>query len=164
MSDCERLRETAHETDLAEDLDFQRHVAGCPQCQEQLLVDSELRQLFRGIPRPAPSPHFNQVLRERLHAEEERQHRRRRRLVVMYVYWIAASVASALVLVLVRWPSELPSTPVVCSFGVVFGMALLAPLILLLSLRIAPRNLILSTVDAFRREGIRTLLSCAYLF
>jgi predicted anti-sigma-YlaC factor YlaD len=151
MSDCERLRETANETNLAEDPDFQRHVASCPQCQEQLLVDSELHQLFRGIARPGPSPHFNRILRQRLEAERERQCRRRRRLVMMYVYWVAASVASVLVLVLVRWPSELLSTPAVCSFGVVFGMALLTPLILFMSLRVGPLNLIVSTINAFRR-------------
>jgi hypothetical protein len=151
MSECPEFRERAMETDPAEDAQLQTHVARCPQCQEQLLIDSELRQLFQGIPRPAWSPDFHQTLRQRLRAEREGQHRRRRRLIMMCAYWISASVVSALVMILIRWPNELPSVPVMCSFGAVFGMALLTPLVLLLSLRISPVSLVLSTVTTFRR-------------
>ena len=60
-------------------------------------------------------------------------------------------MASAIVMMLIRWPSELPSVPVMCSLAAVFGMALLMPLILFLSLRIGPLDLILGTMEEFRR-------------
>ena len=69
----------------------------------------------------------------------------------MQGYWVAASVATATVIMLTRWPSELPSVTLLCSFGALLGMALLAPLILFLSLRIGPIGLILNTMDVFRR-------------
>ena len=69
----------------------------------------------------------------------------------MQGYWAAASVASAIVIMLIRWPSELPPVTVMCSLGALLGMAVLTPLILFLSLRIGPINLILKTMDAFRR-------------
>jgi len=117
---------------------------------EQSIVDRELRRLFEALERPAPSFHFNRVLRERLRAEQERQRRRGRCLAVMQGYWIAACAASAIVMLLVHWPSGLGSGPIVCALGVVFGMALLPALILLRSLRIGPVRLILETTRTFR--------------
>ena len=151
MSECDEFRELTTDRDPAEDARLQRHAAGCSRCREQLETDRDLRQLFQGIARPGPSLHFNRVLRKRLHTERQLQRRYRWRLFVMQGYWAAASVASAIVIMLIRWPSELPSVTVMCSFGALFGMALLTPLILLRSLRIGPINLILNTMDAFRR-------------
>lgn len=151
MSECHEFRELIAEPEPAEEARLQRHTAQCSSCREQLVTDRELRQLFQGIACPGPSPHFNRVLRKRLRTERELQRRSRWRLFVMQGYWVAASVASAIVMMLIRWPSELPSVPVICSFGAVFGIALLPPLILFLSLRIGTMNLLLKTMDAFRR-------------
>lgn len=151
MSECDEFRELSVGRDPAEEARFQRHAARCSCCREQLAIDRELRQMFQGIPSPGPSLHFNQVLRKRLHTERQLQSRYRWRLFVMQAYWAAASVAIAIVMILIRWPSELPSIPVMCCFGVAFGMILITPLILLLNLRIGPMNLILNTMDAFRR-------------
>lgn len=151
MSECDEFRELTTDRDPAEDARLQRHAAECSSCREQLATDRDLRELFQGIARPDPSLHFNRVLRERLHAERQLQRRSRWRLLVMQGYWIAASVASAIVIMLIRWPGELPPAAVMCSFGALFGMALLATLILFRSLRIGPINLILNTMDAFRR-------------
>jgi predicted anti-sigma-YlaC factor YlaD len=151
MSECDELLELTIERDPAGDARLQRHAARCSHCREQLGAERELRQLFQGIARPGPSLHFNRELRERLRAERQRQRRQGRRLFVMQGYWVAASLASVIVMMLVRWPSELPSVPVMCSLGAVFGVALLTPLILFLSLRIGPLGLILKTMEALRR-------------
>lgn len=151
MSECDELQELTFECDPAGDTRLQRHAARCPHCREQLEGERALRQLFQGVPQPGPSLHFNRELRKRLCAERQRQHRSRWRLFVMQGYWAAASVASGLVMMLIRWPSELPSVPVLFSFGAVFGVALLTPLILFQSLRIGPLDLILGTIEQLRR-------------
>lgn len=151
MSECPRFREMAIDRDPADDLRLQRHATGCSDCREQLETDHELRRLFQGVAQPGPSLHFNRVLRQRLRAERERLRRRRWRLFVMQGYWVAAGAACALVLTLVRWPSELPPLPVAGLFGTVLGMTLLAPLALFLSLRIGPLGLIAKTMETFRR-------------
>ncbi len=151
MSECDELRELIVECDPADDARLGQHAARCPHCRAQLAAERELRQLFQGIPQSGPSLHFNRELRRRLHAERERQHRHRWRLFVMQGYWVAASVASLFVMMLIRWPSELPSVPVMFSLGGVIGVALLTPLMLLRSLRISPMDLILGTMEQFRR-------------
>jgi len=151
MSECDEFRELITDRDPAEDARLQRHAARCSGCREQLATDRDLRELFQGMARPGPSLYFNWVLRERLHAERQLQRRYRWRRLVMQGYWVAASMASAIVIMLIRWPNEWPSVTVMCSFGALFGMALLTPLILFLSLRIDPINLIFTTMDVFRR-------------
>ena len=151
MSECDELRDLTVEWDLAADPRLQQHAARCPHCREELEAERELRQLFQGIPQFGPSLHFNRELRKRLRAERQRQHRHRWRLFVMQGYWIAAAVASVIVMTLIRWPSELPSVPVMCSLGVVFGLALVTPLLLFLRLPIGPLGLILATMEQFRR-------------
>jgi hypothetical protein len=69
----------------------------------------------------------------------------------MQGYWVAASVASVCILLLIRWPSELPSVPVLCSLAAVFAVALLTPMILLRSLRTGFLDLILGTMEELRR-------------
>ena len=151
MSECDRFREMTIESDLADDVRFQRHAASCSDCREQWEAERELRQLFSGIAQPGPSLQFNRVLRQRLRVERERQQRRRRRLFVMQAYWVTASAACVIITMLVRWPSELPPAPVACLLGTALGMALLALLVLFLSLRIGPLGLIVKTMDTFRR-------------
>ena len=151
MSECDELRDLIVECDPADDGRLQRHAARCLRCREQLETERELRRLFQGIPQSGPSLHFNRELRKRLHVERQRQRRHRWRLFVMQGYWAAASVASLFVLMLIRWPSELPPAPVMFSLGVVFVVALLTPLMLLLSLRINPLDLFLGTMEQFRR-------------
>ena len=151
MSECDEFREPAAGRDPAEDARLQRHAAGCSRCREQLDTDRALRELFQGTGRPGPSLHFNRVLRKRLHEEGQLQHRYRWRLLVMQGYWAAASVASVIVILLTRWPGDVPSAPVLCSLGALFGTALLALLVLFRSLRMGPIDLILDTMDAFRR-------------
>ncbi len=143
--------QTAASLTSADDARIQRHAARCPHCREQLETERELRQLFRGIWQSGPSLHFNRELRKRLRAERQRQQRHRWHLFVMQGYWIAAAVASVIVTMLIRWPSELPSVPVMCSLGAVFGLALLTPLTLFFKLRIGPLGLILATMEQFRR-------------
>jgi len=151
MSECDRFREMTLERDRADDVRFQRHAARCADCREQLNADRELRRLFEGIAQPGPSLHFGRVLRQRLRAERQRQQRQRWRLFVMLGYWVAAVAACGIVVSLVRWPSELPPAPVAGLFGAVLGMTLLAPAVLLLTLRIGPLDLIAKTVQALRR-------------
>jgi predicted anti-sigma-YlaC factor YlaD len=151
MSECEKLLELIIGCDPVDDAHLQRHAAQCSHCREQLEAERELRHLFQGIPRPGPSLHFNRKLGKRLRAERERQRRHRWRLYAMQGYWVAASLASMIVMLLIRWPSELPSVPAMVSLGAVFGVALLAPLILFMSLRVSPLGLILGTMDEFRR-------------
>jgi len=150
MRECVELREWSIEGGASDDARFRRHAAECPDCREQLETERELRDLFRGAARPAPSLHFDRVLRQRLRAERRRLNRRRWRLAVMQGYWAAASAACVLVMARIQWPSELPSMPVACLFGSVLGLALLAPLVLLRSLRIGPLDLIVKTMEAFR--------------
>ena len=151
MSECGAFPETAVERDPAEDARLRRHASRCPECREQLEADRELRRLFRGIAQPAPSLQFNRELRRRLRAEREGQRRRRWRLFVMQGYWAAAAATCAVVMTLTRWPSELPPAPVACLFGTVLGVTLLAPLVLLLTMRIGPLGLIVKTMEALRR-------------
>lgn len=151
MSECDAFREPAAEGGPVEEGRLRRHAARCPVCRDQLLADGELRRLFRGIAQPGPSLHFNRVLRERLRAERRRQRRWRWRRLVMQGYWAAASVASVIVVLSIRWPSELSSGPAGCTLGAVVGLALLTPLLLLLPLRIGPLRLVLDTMDAFRQ-------------
>ena len=152
MSECDELLELSIECDIADDARFQRHVAWCSRCREELGADRELRQLFQGVVRPGPSLHFNRELRKRLHAERQRQRRYGLHLVVMQGYWAAAIVASIIVMVLIRWPSELPSPIVMWTLGAVFGAALITPLMLVRRLHIGPLGLILRTMQEFRRS------------
>ncbi len=151
MSECDEIRELTIERNPADDARIQRHAARCPHCREELEAERELRQLFQGIPQFGPSLHFNRELRKRLRAERQRQHRHRWRLFVMQGYWIAATVASVIVMMLIRWPSELPSVLVMRYVGAVLGVALVTPLLLFLRLRIGPLGLILATMEQFRR-------------
>lgn len=151
MSECDGFRVLATVGCPAEDARLQRHAARCCSCSEQLAADRELRQLFEGITRPGPSLDFNRALRDRIHMERQLRLRCRWRLLVMQGYWLAAGLASALVITLIRWPSGVPSVPAICSVGAVFGAALIAPLVLLLSLRTGPLRLILNTMVAFKR-------------
>ncbi len=151
MSECDRLLERIFERDLAGDIRVERHASRCARCREQLNAERELRQLFEGVARPGLSLHFSRELRERLRAERRRQRRQGWRLCVMQAYWIAASLASAVVVMLIRWPSELPSVPVLSVLGAVLGLALLTPLILFRVLSISPLGLILGTMEEFRR-------------
>lgn len=150
MRECVELREWLIEGGAFDDARFRRHAAACPDCREQLETERELRDLFRGAARPAPSLHFDRALRQRLRAERRRLNRRRWRLFVMQGYWAAASSASLLVVARIHWPSELPSTPVAWLFASVLGLAALAPLVLVRSLRVDPLDLIAKTMEAFR--------------
>ncbi len=151
MSECDEFLKTAIDADSVEGAGLQEHAAHCSRCREQLLIDGGLRRLFQGIARPAPSPHFNRVLRQRLLADGERQRRRRWRLALMEAYWVAAGVIAIAVVMRIRWPGEVPSVPVLCSLGAVLGVALLTVVALLRSLRITPRGILVDTMGAFRR-------------
>lgn len=151
MRECDALRDGTFEGGPTDGPRFRRHAARCPDCRGQLEAEEALRDLFRATSRPGLSPRFDRVLRQRLREERERLHRRRWRLLVMQGYWAAASAACVLVVARIRWPSELPPTSVACIVGAVAGLALLAPLVLLRSLRIGPLDLIVKTMGAFRR-------------
>jgi predicted anti-sigma-YlaC factor YlaD len=151
MSECDEILEQIVGGSSADEVRFQRHAARCSHCREQLNVEGKLRDLFQGVAPAGPSLHFNRELSRRLDVERERQRRQRRRLLVMRGYWVAAALASLFVISLVRWPEELPSMAVLLAVGTALGMALLAPLILLLSLRIGPLGLLLGTVEELRK-------------
>jgi predicted anti-sigma-YlaC factor YlaD len=151
MSECDEVLALTLECDATKQVRLRRHAARCSDCREQLELDRALRQTFQGIARPGPSLHFNQALRERLRAERQGLRRRRRRLLVMQGYWVAAIAASVIVLMLIRWPKELPSVPIAISLTAVFGVTQIAPLVLFLCLRITPLSLILNTMETFRR-------------
>ena len=148
MRECDRFLDLSFERDPADDAALQQHAARCPACREQMESERELRRLFHGIPRPGPSLHFNRVLRERLRAERERQRRGRWRLLVMQGYWVAASLASAAVLILIRWPGD--PLPAIGAAGAAIGMVLIPAALLLLSLRIGPVRLLIGTMRALR--------------
>lgn len=70
---------------------------------EQEAADRLLREAFRGVARPAPSLHFERRLNAAL--EEERRRRRfaRRTARLMHAYWLAAGMASFLILISLPW-------------------------------------------------------------
>jgi predicted anti-sigma-YlaC factor YlaD len=151
MSECDEVLALILEYDANQEARLRRHAARCSDCREQLDADRALRQTFQGIARPGPSLHFNRALGERLRAERQGLRRRRWRLLVMQGYWVAAIAASVIVMMLIRWPKELPSAPIAISLAAAFGITLIAPLVLFLCLRITPLTLILNTMETFRR-------------
>ena len=151
MDECAAFVDPVTVRELVDDRRVREHIERCSRCREQLEIDRELGELFEGIARPGPSLHSDRVLRKRLHAEGLLRRRNRLCLILMQACWVAAAGASAIVIMLVRWPRELPSMQVLSCSGAVLGFALLTPLILLRSLRMGPIKLILSTIEVFRR-------------
>jgi len=88
-------------------------------------ADRELRRAFQGLAQPSLSLRFNRELRARLQAEREHRRLLRRHWRVMQGYWLAASVASVLILLLTPWPTEAPSAMVLGFLGATAAVTLL---------------------------------------
>ncbi len=118
--------------------------------REQRDVDRDLREIYVGVTEPALSLHFNRNLRTQLYLEQRRKQSRRRARLGMLCYWIVAGLASALILMRISWPSELPSTPFICVLGATAAAALLTPVLLMRNLRSVLPNLVVGTIKALR--------------
>jgi anti-sigma factor RsiW len=126
------------------DADVQDHLASCARCVAERQAHDELLGAFRGIARPALSPHFRPQLMARVEKERRRKKIARRRLVTLRLYWIAASVVCAAVLANLTWSSSdaVKQTPVLFAIA-----AFVVPIaLLLIALRTNPFELILQTM------------------
>ena len=126
------------------DADVRHHVESCTGCAGELEIHDELVAAFRGIVRPAFSPHFRPQLMVRVAEERRRKKIARRRLAILRSYWLVASVVCAAVLANLTWSSSdaMTQTPVLFAIGVfVVPIALL-----LIAIRTNPFELILQTM------------------
>jgi len=132
--------------DAAEPFDeeVRHHLSSCAECAAERGTHDGLRGAFRGLARPALSPHFRSQLMVRVAEERRRKKIARRRLAALRLYWIAASVICAAVLANLTWSSSasVMQTPVL--FAVAVFVVPIA--ILLLALRTNPFELILQTL------------------
>jgi len=127
------------------DADVRQHVEGCTDCAAELEIHDQLVAAFRGIARPALSPHFRPQLMVQVARERPRKKIARRRLAILRAYWLAASVVCAAVLANLTWTSSdaMTQTPVLVAIGVfVVPIALL-----LIAIRTNPFELILQTLS-----------------
>lgn len=150
MSECDESSAPGRDLDAEKETRLRRHAKLCADCGEQLEVDRALRQAFQGVACPGPSLHFSQALRDRIRIERRSLRRQRWRLLVMQGYWIAATAASVVLMLQVRWPEELQAGAMTSPLSAMIGLTLIAPLILSACLRITPLNLILTTMKIFR--------------
>lgn len=75
---------------------------------EQEAADRLLREAFRGVASPTPSLHFERDLNAALDKERRRKRFARRSARLMHAYWLAAGMASLLILISLPW-SESPA-------------------------------------------------------
>ena len=126
------------------DADIQHHLEICTECAAERQAHDELLGAFRGIARPALSPHFRPQLMGRVAKERQRMKMTRRRLFALRLYWIVASVACAAVIANLTWSSShaLTQTPVLFAIA-----AFVVPIaLLLIAIRTNPFELILQTM------------------
>ena len=124
--------------------DVQHHLASCAECSAERYAHDELLGAFRGIARPALSPHFRPQLMARVDKERWRKRIVKRRLVTLRLYWIAASVVCAAVLANLTSSSSdaVTQTPVLFAIA-----AFVVPIaLLLIAIRTNPFELILQTM------------------
>ncbi len=126
------------------DADVRDHLASCPRCAAERQAHDGLLGAFRGIARPALSPHFRPQLMARVEKERRRKKIARRRLVTLRLYWIAASVVCAAVLANLTWSSSEVATRAPVLFAIAAFVAPIA--VLLIALRTDPFELILQTM------------------
>ena len=126
------------------DDDIRHHLESCTECAAERLAHGELLGVFRGIARPALSPHFRPELMARVKKERRRKEMARRRLLALRLYWVAASVVCAAVLANLTWSSS----DAVRQMPVLFAIAaFVVPIaLLLIALRTNPFELILQTM------------------
>jgi|GEM_PF-2474881 len=130
----------------AEKAAWQEHLARCPGCREQWAADVELRALYQDAETPRLSDRFQQSLRQRIAVDN--RIRSRRRLPIMRAYWLAAAVASVLVLTTLDLPGLFGTGTWIAGL-LVPVFCLLAPLLLLgLRLPTGLYDLILYTMAA----------------
>ena len=132
--------------DAADPLDAEvaRHLESCAECGAERFAHDELLASFRGLARPALSPHFRPQLMVQLETERRRKRIARRRLVTLRLYWAAASVVCAAVLANLTWSSSASVQQVPVLFGIA---AFVVPIgILLIAIRTNPFELILQTL------------------
>lgn len=114
------------------------------ECREQQAIDLELRELFQDVERPLLSERFQLTLRERIAVE--RRFRTRGRFSIMHAYWLAAGIASTLILLCTDLPGLAGSGSLVVAV-IIPVLCFLAPIALLsLHLRTGLLDLIFSTM------------------
>ena len=132
------------------DVEASRHAESCPECGAERLAHDELLAAFRGLARPALSPHFRRHVMAQLATERRRKSVARRRLIALRLYWMAASVICAAVLANLTWSSPAGISQATVLFGIAAFVVPIA--IVLLAIRTDPFELILQTL-AHTAEG-----------
>lgn len=127
---------------------WEAHLARCPACRNQWAAEEALDGLFSEAAPPGLSEQFNQNLRQRIAAEPKTRHRWL--ILVMQVYWLAASLVSAVILFKMEG--------IKAEEGVMVGMFLLlcftGPILLLgFRLRFGLFDLIFSTMAPLERPA-----------
>ena len=113
--------------------------------REQQAIDLELRELFQDVERPLLSERFQPTLRERIAVE--RRLRSLGRFSIMQAYWLAAGIASTLILLCTDLPGLAGSGSMVVAV-IIPVLCFLAPIALLgLHLRTGLLDLIFSTMS-----------------
>jgi hypothetical protein len=114
------------------------------ECREQQSIDLELRGLFQDVERPLLSERFQLTLHERIAVE--RRLRTQGRFSIMHAYWLAAGIASALILLNINLPGLAGSGSMVVAV-IIPVLCFVAPIVLLgLHLRTGLLDLIFSTM------------------
>ncbi len=127
------------------DTDMTDHLGSCADCAAVRRAHDELLGVFKGIARPAPSPHFRAQLMARVAIERRRKKLARRRAVILRLYWLVASLVCAAVLAHLTWPLS----GAVVQAPILFAIAaFVVPIaLLLIALRTDPFELILQTLS-----------------
>ena len=126
------------------DADIRHHLESCTECAAERQAHGEILGAFRGVARPALSPHFQAQLMGRVAKERRRKKMARRRLLALRLYWVVASVACVAVLANLTWSSSdaIKQTPVLFAIA-----AFVVPIALvLIAIRTNPFELILLTM------------------
>jgi anti-sigma factor RsiW len=144
---AERCLWSERVVDAAEpiDTDIRHHLESCTECAAERQAHDELLGAFRGVARPALSPHFQVQLMVRVAKERRRKKMARRRLLALRLYWVVASVTCVAVLANLTWSSSdvIKQTPVLFAIA-----AFVVPIALvLIAIRTNPFVLILQTIS-----------------
>jgi len=154
MIECSQVQALIAANDSVDEASLLEHVEGCEDCRHQVQADRELTDLVRGYPRFDLSIHFNRNLKTRLLEEKQLQRHNKRRGLIMGGYWLASSIAIAVVMAFIQWPAQIPSLPVLSVLGLFFGVMVGIPLIFCHSMRIGPLELVYETLAQFRNSPV----------
>lgn len=134
------------------DAEVARHLESCAECAAERLAHDALLSAFRGLARPALSPHFRPHLMAKLETERRRKKIARRHLAVLRLYWLMASVICSAVLANLFWssPASMQRAPVL--FGIAVFVIPVA--VLLIAIRTNPFELILQTLTGTAENSL----------